>query len=270
MSTGKIYRSGLFVVSLLLMLSGYLHAQTFGTIFTSDEAYVKFGPVLDSVVISTDVVNALMKQTTGVMMFNIENGKLTILGANRVVLYPKEAVVPDSVVFHSYSISQIVELEKKGEAKNLQVEARKSVLSISNGTFVMEIGAPCPPYCYETLGTLFTAEKANELYGKVLTSVSMKTDELTALLDKAGSVIMFNIEKGKVQVLGSNRVVLVPAGADIPASTVFTVYSSGQVKLLLTQGGAAETFIEQRQNVLTITNGATTMEIGAPCPPYCY
>jgi hypothetical protein len=47
------------------------------------------------------------------------------------------------------------------------------------------------------------------------------------------------------------------------------MYSTSIVSELLSREVVTEVLIEQRAEVMSITCGKLTLEMGAPCPPYC-
>lgn len=118
-------------------------------------------------------------------------------------------------------------------------------------------------------GKIISRDEAQTLFGSVLVSVKMPVETLQDLVSKTEKVIMFKIIEDSVVILDNNRKVLFPDGKSVSSKTVFTVYSISVLNELLSQGKAAFIHIEQRKEVLTITNGNYTLEYGAPCPPDC-
>ncbi|MFC2103567.1 hypothetical protein ACFLSS_03975, partial [Bacteroidota bacterium] len=60
-----------------------------------------------------------------------------------------------------------------------------------------------------------------------------------------------------------------PAGQSVGDAEVFTMFSKSVIKKLISDGGESTIYIEQRSEVLTVTNGSYTMESGVVCPPIC-
>ena len=118
-------------------------------------------------------------------------------------------------------------------------------------------------------GKILNKEEANKLFGAVLVSKEMPTSTLKSLVDQSSKVVMFNFIKNDVYILGDNRKVLLPAGFSVSSSEVFHVYSTSIVQELLDNGNTPVTYIEQRKEVLTITNGDLTLEYSIICPPIC-
>ena len=118
-------------------------------------------------------------------------------------------------------------------------------------------------------GQLYTAEEANRLYGPVLVAVSISSADLENIASKSNEVLMFKIYDNKLVILGDDRNVLNPIGASVSENDVFTVFSVSKITELLSKGQNNTTFVEQRKDVLTITNGGFTLEFGVICPPWC-
>jgi hypothetical protein len=119
-------------------------------------------------------------------------------------------------------------------------------------------------------GKIISKEEANKLFGEVLVSKEIPTSALKALVNQSTKVVMFNFIKNDVYILGDNRKVLLPAGLSVSSSEVFHVYSTSIIQELLNNGNTPVTYIEQRKEVLTITNGDLTLEYSIICPPVCF
>ncbi|OGU75849.1 MAG: hypothetical protein A2V93_01080 [Ignavibacteria bacterium RBG_16_34_14] len=119
-------------------------------------------------------------------------------------------------------------------------------------------------------GKILSKEEANKLFGAVLVSKEMPTSTLQSLVNQSTKVIMFNFINNDGYILDNNRKVLLPAGFSVSSSEVFHVYSTSIVQELLDNGGSQVTYIEQRKEVLTITNGNYTLEYSIICPPVCF
>lgn len=121
----------------------------------------------------------------------------------------------------------------------------------------------------QTYGKLYTKSEADNLYGPVLSSVTINTSDLNLIIEKANNYIMFNILNGKLVILGEGRHLLSPENIQVDEKAVFKMYSISLVKELLSKGQDKTTTIENRKNVLSITNGEYTLEYAADCPPNC-
>ncbi len=117
-------------------------------------------------------------------------------------------------------------------------------------------------------GEIFTAEKANELFGKVDQSVQISTSELTSRMTLTEEHLMFRVENSKLNILGDHRQALLTK-YELKDGDVYHMFSKAKVKELLSSGGAATTYIEMRGDVLTVTNGFYTLEVSMLCPPIC-
>jgi hypothetical protein len=119
-------------------------------------------------------------------------------------------------------------------------------------------------------GKIISKQEADELFGEVLISKEIPTSTLLSLTENSVNIIMFKIIGNDVYILGDNRKVLLPEGKVVSDAETFSVYASAIVQELLTQGKAQITFVEQRNDVLTITNGNFTLEYSLKCPPFCF
>lgn len=119
-------------------------------------------------------------------------------------------------------------------------------------------------------GKIISKQEADELFGVVLISKEIPTSTLLSITESCVEIIMFKIIENDVYILGDKRKVLLPEGAVINSSEIFSVYSTSKVKDLLTIGSSSMTFVEKRKDVLTITNGNSTLEYSLLCPPICF
>jgi hypothetical protein len=126
----------------------------------------------------------------------------------------------------------------------------------------------------KVIGKLYTKVDANQIYGKVNTSVTVNTSTILQAMDKSPDYLMFNIINGHLIILNGQRTVLYSTNLSITSvskSTVFHKFSVSKIKELISTGGNnAITTVELRNNdVLTATNGTETIEGGILCPPNC-
>ena len=126
-----------------------------------------------------------------------------------------------------------------------------------------------PPCKTQTIGELFTTEKADELFGKVITSVNIESSMLKDIVDKTGNVLMFGIFDGELVITGDNRRVLHSENYQLKEKDVQHVWTTDIILELLENGQQDVSIIEKRKEVMSITNGTQTLENGAWCPPYC-
>jgi hypothetical protein len=119
-------------------------------------------------------------------------------------------------------------------------------------------------------GKILSKDEANKLFGAVLVSKQIPSSELKALTVSSTKIIMFKIMNNDVYILGDNRKVLLPANAMVNEAESFSAYTISIVQELLSKGNEPITFIEKRNDVLTITNGNYTLEYSWICPPFCH
>lgn len=119
-----------------------------GEIFQTKEADNLYGIAEQAFAIQTEIIKQLLNRSTKYLMFAIINNNIAILGDERKLLYPDDIKINDNDVFRIFSIPMVSELLSLGNESDTFVELRKDgVLSVTNGSFTMEIGQPCPPYC---------------------------------------------------------------------------------------------------------------------------
>jgi hypothetical protein len=121
----------------------------------------------------------------------------------------------------------------------------------------------------EITGRIFSKDEAASAFGNVALSIHLSSSLLLSLCSKTNKYLMFNIKSGGLSVLGDSRILLYPESFNVDASEIYAVYSKTIIEELLESGGEDVTFIEQRKEVLSLTNGAFTLEMGSWCPPLC-
>ena len=134
-----------FLIS-LIMISASM-AQTYGQLFTKQEADEKFGPVLQSVAISKLTFESFLTQTNNYIMFKVTDNKVIVVDNKRNAIFPKGVSINSGDKFTLYSLSVVYDLLSKGKENTVYVEQRADVLSITTGGFTMEVGVWCPPMC---------------------------------------------------------------------------------------------------------------------------
>lgn len=118
-------------------------------------------------------------------------------------------------------------------------------------------------------GKILSKENADQLFGPVLMSKEIPTETLKMYSNQSFNVIMFKLMNNDLYILDNNRNALLPLGATINSTEVFSMYSVAIVQQLLSDGNSPFTTVEKRKDVLTITNGEYTLEFAGLCPPYC-
>jgi hypothetical protein len=145
-----MYKRSIFILSTLAIIfltSVSTLSQTYGEIFTKDEANKRFGPVLNSVSLQTSSFQGMLNQTNKYIMLKIKDGNAIILDSNRKAIYPIGKSVNSADVFSVYSASVMNELLKLSTSENIFIEQRNSVLTVSNGAYTLEMAVWCPPIC---------------------------------------------------------------------------------------------------------------------------
>lgn len=137
-------------------------------------------------------------------------------------------------------------------------------------------------------GKKFTANQANQLFGKVNYSVTISKAELKAAVAKADKYVYFAIRNNKAYVLdrrkislldnqlftlGKNEVVYVFSKSvveDFLNSTAnLSVSSSKNGSANISTTGSETITLEQRESVFTLSDGTSTLEMATLCPPIC-
>jgi hypothetical protein len=118
-------------------------------------------------------------------------------------------------------------------------------------------------------GKILSKENADQLFGPVLVSREIPTETLKMYTNQSTNVIMFKLMNNDLYILDNNRNALLPLGATINSSEVFSMHSVAIVQQLLSDGGSPFSYVEKRNSVLTITNGVFTLEYSILCPPLC-
>ena len=121
----------------------------------------------------------------------------------------------------------------------------------------------------QTIGKIFSKMEADSLFGNVIDSISINQSELNSLLNKTENYIMFQINKGKLIILGDGRNVLYPVGKNVNSDEVFALFSKSKVVELLNSGKGTILIFEKRRSHLTITFDLVTLEFSVWCPPFC-
>jgi len=129
----------------LIALSTSSFAQ--GKIITKTEADEIFGPVKSKIRFSSKVLESYVQRNDYIMFRYIKN-KVNILGVNRTPLF-KQFDVKNNDVYFVFGSDVVKELLALGGEDDTYIEERDSTTSISNGTYVGEMGPNCPPCCPE-------------------------------------------------------------------------------------------------------------------------
>lgn len=121
----------------------------------------------------------------------------------------------------------------------------------------------------QTIGKIFSKSEANTLFGPVLDSKTMSVLELNSIISQTNQYVLFIIKNGVVAIKGDGGSVLYNGGITLNATDVFMKYSKSIVNDLFSQSISGLISIEKRSNVLSLTTGELTLELGVDCPPLC-
>lgn len=125
-------------------------------------------------------------------------------------------------------------------------------------------------FSQQVIGKIYTKQEADNLYGAVLSSVSINSHTLSGLLSNSTNYVMFRIANGSAFIVDNNRCPLYSGNFPVNPNDVFRVFSISLVYKLLQDGNSPLTYIESRNNgIVSITNGLYTLEYGNTCPPFC-
>jgi hypothetical protein len=80
---------------------------------------------------------------------------------------------------------------------------------------------------------------------------------------------MFGFIENELVIAGDNRIILYPENFMLNEEEVLHVWTTDIIQELLDKGKQDISVIEQRQEVMSITNGQQTLEAGTWCPPFC-
>ena len=118
-------------------------------------------------------------------------------------------------------------------------------------------------------GKIVSATDGESLFGFVINSYQLNTNDLLAYCQTAGRVIMFAEENGELYIAGTGRTILSTNTQPPSPDLVFHVFSVTKVNELITLGNDPITVVEIRSDVVDLKNGEFILEFSSPCPPYC-
>ena len=117
-----------------------------GELYTTETAINKFGTVIKSVSIRTDMLKHALEESDGYLLFRIENKRVRFLNSKREVILG-DAPRRDEV-FNVLSKEKIVELiEKGGSGTTYFNKTTSGHDTIVNGKMALQKSEPCPPFC---------------------------------------------------------------------------------------------------------------------------
>jgi hypothetical protein len=118
-------------------------------------------------------------------------------------------------------------------------------------------------------GKILSKTDADNQFGKVLNSQTISPVRLKAFISNSGKTLLFGIVNGQLLIADNSRKLLTQTSQILPSSQPLHVFSITVLQELLNKGSSSSIIIEQRTNVLTITNGNYTLEFSGICPPNC-
>ena len=121
----------------------------------------------------------------------------------------------------------------------------------------------------QEVGKIFTAKEANAQFGSVLESKSVSTSTVKNWLNGTKDKIIFLLNNSALTVLRDNRELVYSSSQYSETNEVFHMFSKSKVAELIAKGGNTTTYIENRSDVFSISNGSYTLETSYPCPPNC-
>ena len=127
---------------------------------------------------------------------------------------------------------------------------------------------------YGKIGKIFKVEEAKTLFGEVTAKRTINTAFLKRVLAKANYYVRLKLKNNLLTIFEdtkdvetfNSRFEVTAITADDSPEHLLSVETIDEV---ITLGGSDVTSIEMREDILTITNGAYTLEMTAGCPPVC-
>lgn len=116
-------------------------------------------------------------------------------------------------------------------------------------------------------GIIFDKAEADKIFGPVKSKIRFSTKVLESYVQE-NDYIMFRYVKDKVNILGVNRTPLFKQ-FDVKNNDVYILFGSDVVKELLSLGREDDTYIEERDSTISLSNGTYVGEEAHVCPPCC-
>jgi hypothetical protein len=121
----------------------------------------------------------------------------------------------------------------------------------------------------QEIGQIFSADEANEKFGIVIESISVQTTTVKEWINSTNDKIMFKVKGKSFTVLGDSRELVYSTSDYFESNEEFHMYSKSKLLELIGKGSNSITYLENRKDVFSITNGMFTLEFASICPPYC-
>jgi hypothetical protein len=121
------------------------------------------------------------------------------------------------------------------------------------------------------VGKIFSKTEANILFGKVLDSFELSKSELRKLLLKTGNYLLVSTKNNKLVLANEKRSIINSINSfELSPREQLSIFSKELVDELLTQSISELVLVESREQVITLTSGAYTLEFSTTCPPICF
>lgn len=133
----------------LMLLSSSILCQEVGKIFYEKDAILLFGEVTTEQEIPLSDLNNFVRNTEKGLSFGIINNQVYVLGDFRKQLSNNSRNISHDTVVYYFSKNKVLEfIASNPKTTIIKVQLRKTgVLTLSNGTHILEFAQPCPPYC---------------------------------------------------------------------------------------------------------------------------
>lgn len=140
------------------------------------------------------------------------------------------------------------------------------------------------------VGKLFGKHEADVLFGKVIGSVQIKTEDLKKAVAKGKDYILFTIKNNRLVVTNEKKESLTDYSDELEKDEQIYFFSKSEVEKLLqtasvpapitkgkkggvssaTAAAASTVTAEWRAGTLTLSTDTATLELSSTCPPVCF
>lgn len=122
-------------------------SQASGKIISNAEADSIFGLPDFLLQMNTGLFSEFSRASDNKMRFGYDGQQLIITDENGNVLFPESYRLNEDFVLTVFDVSLLDDLIQLGQSDVLSFEDRPEHLTISNGSYTLQFGVPCPPYC---------------------------------------------------------------------------------------------------------------------------
>jgi hypothetical protein len=124
-------------------------------------------------------------------------------------------------------------------------------------------------FSQEIAGKIISSEEAENLFGPSEKTYKMKVSVIK-IFAASSDYLYFNFTGAGPVITSQGKKLLYPADYQLKGDEIFYVYSTSLITELINNQETEYLLIEKRRDVLTITNGTSTLEYAMLCPPHCY